>query len=149
MVSRAEKMEFQPTFCINNDPKMLTQWLNQAGGQTSTLEEVQTQEREYVAKGRALEVKARQYDRPTTPADLEDMFNQLSRFMRSIPRKLTSSAIRGMSAKLEAANIIERDDMATVLKKLGVQEYYYKGGGPATAFAWVFIFEEEKKKNAL
>ena len=120
-------MEFKPTFCINNDPKMLAQWLNQTGGQTSTLEEVQTQEREYMTKGRALEVEARQYDRPTTPADLENTFKQLSRFMRSIPRKLTNSAIRGMSAKLGAANIIERDDMTTVLKKLRVQEYYYKG----------------------
>ena len=147
MVNRAEKMEFKPTFCINNDPKMLAQWLNQAGGQTSTLEEVQTREREYVTKGRALEVKARQYDKPTTPEDLKYTFSQLSRFMSSIPRKITNSAIRGMNAKLKAADIIERDDMATVLKKLGVQEYYYKGGGPATAFAWVFIFEEEKKKE--
>jgi hypothetical protein len=56
MTRRAENLEFKPTFCVNNDPKMLAHWINQAGRQTSTLEEVQAREKEYAAKGRALQM---------------------------------------------------------------------------------------------
>jgi hypothetical protein len=149
MTRRAEKLEFKPTFCVNNDPKMLAHWLNQAGRQASTLEEVKAQEKEYAAKGRALQITDKGFDKKLSSSALEDAFNQLSRFMRSVPKKLSNNAIRSIHNKLTAAGIMERDDMETVLRKIGVQDYYYKGGGPATAFAWVSFLKKKRKKSTL
>jgi hypothetical protein len=71
MISHAERNEFMPTFCLNNDPKMLQlgQWTNKTERQTTTLEEVQKREKEHVAKGIALEVKIRRYGKYFTSAD--------------------------------------------------------------------------------
>ena len=45
------------------------------------------------------------------------------------------------------AGIYEKDSMEQLFTKMGITNHYYKGGGPALAFAWVFIFEETDKEK--